>query len=166
MTKRNIHNFHCHCHYVQRTKSKKKYLQKKLDPWFIIRHNHLSITEHASNTSPSLQNSGADLVSRERESVCTGIPELIGVRVGSITLDIGVIGGRAGGGVESRAAGANGVGSSRDSADGGLSAGCETAVLSVVFGAETAVVAVGPEDVLAVGARVGWLALDLARGEW
>lgn len=32
-------------------------------------------------------------------------------------------------------------------------------MLSVVFGAGTAVVAVGPEDVLTVGARVRWLAL-------
>ena len=110
----------------------------------------LSILEHAHNTSPCLHHSWPDLVRRQSEPISTRVAELIGIRVRSVALDIGVVCRRASGGVQGRAARPNGIHGSRDGADSGLRPRCECAVLCIVFGAETAVVAVGPENVLTV----------------
>jgi hypothetical protein len=118
---------------------------------------HLSVLEHASNTGPGLQDSRANLVRRQRESIRTLIPQLVCVRVSSIARNVSVVCRRASSRIKSRAAGANGVSGSRHSADSGLSTGSNGAMLRVIFGAEAAVVAVGPKDVLAVGAGI-WLA--------
>jgi len=117
----------------------------------------LSIPKHTSNPRPSLQHSRPYLIRRQRKPIRALIPQLIRVRVRRITRDISVIGRRTSCSIERRAAGANGVSGTGDGADSGLGTGGDGAVLGVVFGAQVAVVAVGPEDVLAVGAGV-WLA--------
>jgi len=120
----------------------------------------LSIPKHTSNPRPSLQHSRPYLIRRQCKPIRALIPQLVRVRICRITRDISVISRRTSRSIKRRAAGANGVCCTGDSADSGLGAGGDGAVLGVVFGAQVAVVAVGPEDVLAVGAGV-WLVVYL-----
>lgn len=100
-------------------------------------HTHLSPSsslEHAEYTGPCLPDSRLNLVRGQRETVRALVTELVSVGICCATGDICVVGRRTGGSVQSRAAGADGVSSAGDSADGGCGVGGQSTVRCVVFG--------------------------------
>jgi hypothetical protein len=109
-----------------------------------------SILQHTHNPSPRLPHRRLNLIRRQRKPITPRIPQLISIRVRSITRNIRVICRATRSSIQRRATRTNCVRSAGNSADGGLRARCDLAVLCVVFCSQVAVVAVGPEDVLPV----------------
>lgn len=116
--------------------------------------NPLDGPQHVQNTGPGLNNGRLNLASGQNEAIGTSVAELISVRVGRVGRNISVISAAASGGIQSRARGTNGVAGAGDGADGGSSVGGDGAVSGIVLGTGRAGVAIGPEDVLAVGVEV------------
>lgn len=123
----------------------------------------LRILNHSHQSSPGLPNSRLDLVGRQHKPIRALIPQLIRIRILSLTNLINMINRRAGRRIQRRARRAKRVRRAGNGADSSSRARGDGAVRGVVLDDGAAAVAERPQDVLAVAVHVE-VEADAARG--